>query len=65
MTMAGAYLNAMRKLQLIDNALARLDGHTCHIGHTDGDHLRLYQQVIREIESAMERENANEKAATS
>ena len=37
------------------NALARFDGHTCHAGHTDADHLRLYRQVVQEIESVLER----------
>ena len=37
----------------VRNALTRLDGHTCHAGHTDADHLRLYRQVVAEIESAL------------
>ena len=35
------------------NALARLDGHTCHSGHTDSDHYRLYRGVVNEIEVLM------------
>lgn len=37
----------------VRNALARLDGHTCHEGHTDADHLRLYRQVVGEIEDVL------------
>lgn len=37
----------------VRNALARLDGHTCHEGHTDADHLRLYRQVVGEIDHAL------------
>ena len=34
----------------VRNALATLDGHTCHEGHTDSDHLRLYRAVVGEID---------------
>jgi hypothetical protein len=53
--MAGAYLNAMQKLQAIDNALARLDGHTCHEGHTIEHHKNFYRSVLTEIEHIMGR----------
>lgn len=38
----------------IHNALAILAGHTCHAGHTDTDHLRLYQDVVNEIERVLD-----------
>lgn len=38
----------------VRNALAMLDGHTCHAGHTDADHLRLHRQVVTEIRAVLE-----------
>jgi len=56
------------KLERINNALAKLDMHSCHAGHTDLDHLRLYRAIVTEIEIIMERRPgqsiAHEKATT-
>lgn len=30
------------------------DGHTCHEGHTDAEHLAMYRAVVREVRAALE-----------
>lgn len=40
-------------LERVRNALAALDGHTCHAGHTDADHLAMYRGVVAEISTAV------------
>lgn len=44
------------RLHDVRNALAALDGHTCHEGHTDADHLRLYRAVVAEIAALVGRD---------
>ena len=41
-------------LARVRNALAALDGHTCHEGHTDADHLSMYRAVVAEVRAALE-----------
>jgi hypothetical protein len=38
----------------VQNALAILDGHTCHDGHTDALHLALHLRVGAEIQTALD-----------
>lgn len=42
------------RLQQVRAAVARLDGHTCHEGHTDAAHLRLHELVVQEIRDALD-----------
>ena len=55
MTTETELYDAELKIFKINNALAILDMHTCHEGHTDTDHLHLYKSVVREIEQVLGR----------
>ena len=41
-------------LARVRDALAALDGHTCHEGHTDADHLAMHRAVVAEVRAALE-----------
>ncbi len=38
----------------VQNALAILDGQSCHDGQTDADHLRTHRAVVAEIQTALD-----------
>lgn len=38
----------------VRNALAALDGHTCHEGHTDAERLPLWRDCVAEVRAALE-----------
>jgi hypothetical protein len=46
------WYTAEATLVRVRSALAALDGHTCHGGHTDADHLGVVAEVMVALEGA-------------